>query len=80
MKNVFLGISIIGCLTCTSCMGHKTDASNVTDSTNLAQDISTDSGEVKHDSSAMKKGDSTAIPKDSGANSKGDSVKAIRGK
>ena len=75
MKNVIIGLGIVGCLMCTSCMGHKTDASNVTDSTNLAQDISTDSGGIKHDSSAMKKGNTN-----SGPNSKGDSVKAIKGK
>lgn len=80
MKNIILGLGIIGCLLCSSCMGHKTDASNVTDSTNLAQNISTDSGGIKHDSSRMKKGDSTTMPKDSGSNSKGDSVKAMRKK
>jgi len=43
-----------------SCMGHKTNDQNVTDTGATSGNISTDSGGIKHDSIAMK-GDSTKM-------------------
>ncbi len=54
MKTIMMfAVSIFATLIISSCMGHKVDANNVTDTGATSPGISTDSGTKKHDSTKL---------------------------